>query len=253
MTDFSSKTILITGGAGAIGRSTAQRFAGAGAKIVVADMSLEASCDVAKQLDASSIGVELDVTNEAQWISVISQTVSQFGSLDILVNNAGTTDFGFIKDLPLEKWRQVVGVNLEGVFLGMRAAWSAIAAQGGVIINVSSLGAMMGTPRLSAYCAAKAGVLSLTKTAAREAAILGDKIRIVSVHPGFIDTPSARAVATEGFGGNAELAMEQISQMIPIGRPGTPDEVAALIAFLASDDASYITGGDIVIDGGWRA
>ena len=186
--------------------------------------------------------IHLDVSSEEQWQDAIAQTEREFGTLDVLVNNAGILKFNALTDVPLEEFRQVIDVNLVGVFLGMKHAIPAMKRAGkGAIVNVSSTEGMAETLFCGAYTASKFGVRGITKAAALEYA--ADNIRANSVHPGGMDTPMTRAVMDEA-------GRKYVASKVPMKRMGTPEDVAGVIAFLASDDAAYTTGAEVLIDGG---
>jgi NAD(P)-dependent dehydrogenase (short-subunit alcohol dehydrogenase family) len=191
-----------------------------------------------------------DVTLEDDWSAVVAATLKAFGRLDILVNNAGVSGGGSpLMEQTLENWRGLLAINLDGVFLGMRAAGAAMAETGGSIINLSSILGKVGQAGAGAYCASKGGVLMLTKAAAVEWAPL--KIRVNSIHPGYIDTPMVSGFLHEAENGN-ELR-EMIITRHPLGRLGLAREIADGVVFLASDEASFMTGAELVIDGGYTA
>jgi 3-oxoacyl-[acyl-carrier protein] reductase len=246
------KVALITGGGGGIGRSTALRMAAEGAKVAINDVNAESAQAVADEVSAAggeAMVVEADVTNMGDVQNMVSQIVSQFGSLDIAVNNAGITRDGLsvrvkdgeVKMMSEDKWDAVINVNLKGTFLVSQAAGAQMIQQGngGRIINTSSIGAL-GNIGQANYAASKAGVVGLTKTMALELARYGISVNCVS--PGATKTPMTETIP--------EKVMEGLLRMIPFRRMGEPEEIAALHTFLASDDASYITGQVIFADGG---
>jgi meso-butanediol dehydrogenase/(S,S)-butanediol dehydrogenase/diacetyl reductase len=191
--------------------------------------------------------VALDVTSEADWLATMREIDSAWGRLDVLVNNAGIGYFRSIAEMTLSEWRSIMAVNLDGVFLGTKHAMPLLARSGkGSIVNVSSIRGQVAGPNTGAYCASKAGVRLFTKSTALECAALGNGVRANSVHPGVIETPlSARALD--------DSTKQERSQWIPVGRFGQPAEIAAAIAFLASDESSYMTGSEMTIDGGYTA
>ena len=249
------KVALITGAASGLGAESARRLAREGAAVVLTDLAVEMGEGVAREItDAGGKALFLrhDVTVEAEWESVIAASVKHFGRLDILVNNAGiAVAGGELMTHTFEDWRRTMAVNLDGVYLGLRHAGPAIAAsdKGGSVINISSIMGKIGTPGASAYCASKGGVLLLTKVAALEWAPLG--IRVNSIHPGYIDTPLVADVLHRSENGN-EMRDNLIS-LHALGRLGVPREIADAVVFLASDEASFMTGGEMVIDGGYTA
>jgi len=251
---LAGKVALVTGAASGLGAATAQALAKAGAAVMLSDLSITAGEAVAAEIVASggrAAFIAHDVTSEDDWAAAVTATTTAFGRLDILVNNAGIV--GNQLDLmthSLADWRRILAVNLDGVFLGMRAVGSTMAAQGsGSVINLSSILGKVGMANTSAYCASKGGVLMLTKAAAVEWAPLG--IRVNSVHPGFIDTPMVADALHAAENGN-EMRSAIIAAH-PLGRLGVPREIADAIVFLASDEASFMTGAEMVVDGGYTA
>ncbi len=192
-----------------------------------------------------------DVTDPEQWEAAVAATREAFGALHILVNNAGVAGGPFpLMTHSLEDWRRILSVNLDGVFLGLRHAGPLIAdSGGGSVINLSSILGKVGLPEAAAYCASKGGVLMLTKAAALEWAPLG--IRVNSVHPGFIDTPMVANSVMLQADGNAKTALLVAAHAL--GRFGVPREIADAILFLASDESSFMTGAELVVDGGYTA
>lgn len=249
--NLQDKVALVTGGGGGIGRATALRLAEEGAKVAINDVNLEAAQAVADEVAAAggdAIVVEADVTDMAQVQEMVAQTVERFGSLDIVVNNAGITRDGLavrvkdgeVKMMSEDNWNAVLDVNLKGTFFVCQAAAARMIEQGsGRIINTSSIGAL-GNIGQANYAASKAGVIGLTKTLALELARYG--IAVNCVAPGATRTPMTESIP--------EKLMEGLLQQIPFRRMAEPEEIAALHCFLASDDASYITGQVIFADGG---
>ena len=242
MTRFVGKVAIVTGGSRGMGAATVRRLHAEGASVVAADILDDDGKALADELGDRARFVHLDVTSEEQWQDVVAQTEREFGKLDVLVNNAGILKFNALTDTPLEEFRQVLDVNLVGVFLGLKTAIPAIKrAGGGAIVNVSSTEGMAATLFCGAYTASKFGVRGITKAAALEYA--GDNIRVNSVHPGGMDTPMTRAVMDE-------QGRNYVASKVPMKRMGQPEDVANVIAFLASDDSSYCTGAEVLIDGG---
>jgi 3alpha(or 20beta)-hydroxysteroid dehydrogenase len=230
------KVALISGGARNIGAASARMLVGEGAKVVIGDLLDEEGTALAGELGDAARYVHLDVTSDEDWRSAVELTVSEFGTLNVLFNNAGIFNGGRLQRYETELWQQMLDVNLTGAFLGMRAAADAmIAAGGGSIINTSSIEGLRGTPWAHGYVASKWGLRGLTKSVALELAPQG--IRVNSLHPGRISTP-----ATD------QMPDDMIP--IPLGRPGLPDEVATFVVFLASDESSFATGSEFVMDGG---
>ena len=230
------KVALISGGARNIGGASARMLVAEGAQVVIGDLLDEEGAALAKELGDAARYVHLDVTNDDAWRSAVELTVSEFGRLDVLFNNAGIFNGGQLQRYKSELWQEMLDVNLTGAFLGMRAAADAmIAAGGGSIINTSSIEGLRGTPWAHGYVASKWGLRGLTKSVALELAPHG--IRVNSLHPGRISTPATDAMPDDMI-------------PIPLGRPGQPEEVATFVVFLASDESSFATGSEFVMDGG---
>ncbi|RUR01035.1 SDR family NAD(P)-dependent oxidoreductase [Labedella endophytica] len=245
MNRFENKVALITGGASGIGRSTALRLASEGAAIAVADIQDEKAATVVEEITAAGgrgVAIHLDVTVESEWNAAIAATLDAFGRLDVLVNNAGIGDLLPIEETTLEGYEKVISITSTSVFLGQKAASAALHADGGgSVVNVSSMfGIVGGFGGGPGYAAAKGAVRTLTKNTALGWATAG--VRVNSVHPGFIDTPIL-----------GETDRSMLVDTTPMGRIGQPEEIASAIAFLASDDASFVTGAELVVDGGYVA
>ncbi len=245
------KVALISGGARGMGASEARLFAREGAAVVIGDILDEDGEATAASIAADGGRcryVHLDVTQEADWQAAVAQAVSQFGSLDVLVNNAGIGSNSFeIHEEPVEMWDRTIDVNLKGVFLGTRTAVPAmLEVGGGSIINISSQLGIVGVPyNGSAYQTSKGGVRIFTKAAALQYANRG--IRVNSVHPGPIVTEMTRA------GRDDPERLSIMLARIPMGRYGEAEEVANAVLYLASDESSFVTGSEVVVDGGWTA
>ena len=247
MQRLAKKVAIITGAARGMGESHARRFVAEGAKVVLTDMREEAGAALAKELGGNALFIAQDVTKAADWARVVAKAEATFGPVDILVNNAGVLGpVAKTADISEEDYLKVCAINQHGVFLGMKAVLpSMIKAGKGSIVNISSIAGIVanyGFPNL-AYVASKFAVRGMTKATAIE---YGSKnIRVNSVHPGFIQTPMM-VEATDDQGGDA-------LGLIPLGRIADPSEVSNLVLFLASDEASYITGGEYVVDAGMTA
>jgi 3alpha(or 20beta)-hydroxysteroid dehydrogenase len=230
------KVALISGGARGMGASHARLLVGEGAKVVIGDILDDEGKALADELGDAARYVHLDVTQPDLWEAAVSTAVGDFGKLNVLVNNAGIVSLGPLKTINLAKWQQVLDVNLTGTMLGMQAAIDPMtAAGGGSIINVSSIEGLRGAPWVHGYVASKWAVRGLTKSAALELA--PQNIRVNSIHPGFVRTPMTR-----------HLPEDMVT--VPLGRPAEPIEVSTFVLFLASDESSYATAAEFVMDGG---
>jgi 3alpha(or 20beta)-hydroxysteroid dehydrogenase len=240
------KVALISGGARGQGEAEARRFVAEGARVVLGDV-LEDECRaVADSLGDAARAVRLDVTQEEDWARAVATALDAFGRLDVLVNNAGIVRTGQLEDMSLADYRAVIDVNQVGTFLGMRAVVRAMrAAGGGSIINISSNAGMEGVQGVIGYVASKWAVRGMTKSAALELGRYG--IRVNSVHPGGVATPM---IASDDFD---SIDQDAVFGAQPIPRVGQPEEIASLVLFLASDEASYSTGSEFVADGGGLA
>jgi 3(or 17)beta-hydroxysteroid dehydrogenase len=243
-----AKVALITGGASGIGLCCARRFIAEGAKVIITDRDVDAGREASSEIGKNGLFLEHDVTDEQQWDETVRNTVDTFGALNILVNCAGVFRRGSIEDTSVSLWRDIMGVNLEGTFLGCRAALRAMKSTGGAIVNLSSTAAMMGDADYAAYDASKGGVRSLTKSIAVHCARQRYAIRCNSVHPGNIDTPMIQNIIAAQPDPEAEARIWQNG--LRMGRYGRPEEVAALILFLSCDESSYVNGAEFVVDGG---
>lgn len=245
------KVALVTGGASGIGRATAELFVREGGRVVIADRDPQAA-GVAAALGEDACFVALDVTKEADWARALAETTARFGGLDALVNGAGVGVQADIETVTLEQWRFVHAVNTEGVFLGCQAAVRAMKERGGgSIVNISSIAGLVGDPTLPAYCSSKGAVRLLTKSVALHCARKKYGIRCNSVHPSFIDTPMVDKMCAGARDPDKRRAM--LEAAAPLGRMGEPGEVALLILYLASDESRFVTGAELVIDGGLTA
>ena len=245
------KVALVTGGASGLGKATAVMLAREGAKVAVTDINEAGGRAVAEAIGDAAIFLRHDVTSESEWQGVLAAAVDRFGGLNILINSAGIGMSKSVEELSFEEWRKVHAIDLDGVFLGCKYAVPLIAAAGGgSIVNISSIAGIIAGHNMAAYNSAKAGVRLLSKSVALHCARKGYNIRCNSVHPTFIDTPildrhKARFGAAE--------AVAKLARQVPLGRIGEPDDVAYAILYLASDEAKFITGAELAIDGGISA
>jgi 3(or 17)beta-hydroxysteroid dehydrogenase len=249
------KVALVTGGAMGIGQACAELLAAEGAAVAVTDRDTATGTkvvDALVALDRRAIFIEHDVSREDQWQNAVDMVVKTFGRLDIVVNNAGIGSFGDVEHTTIEDWHSLLSVNLDGVFLGIKHSIPAMrAAEGGSIINVSSIEGLVGDPALAAYNASKGGVRLLTKSAALYCARGGTKIRVNSVHPGYIWTPMVQHALESSP--NAVEMQRRLEALHPVGHLGEPNDVAYGVLYLASDESTFVTGSELVIDGGYTA
>ena len=239
------RTALVTGGASGIGAATARRLAADGARVAVGDLDLDGARSLAGEVDG--VATELDVTDTGSVAAAVDATAAALGPVDVLVNNAGTDRFGFFVDTDEALWDLVLGVNLRGVLACTHAVLPAMHERGGVIVNVASEAGRVGSQGSATYSAAKAGVIGFTKAIARESARFG--VRCNAVAPGPIVRPLLNS-APEQLGELGARLKQAMIDATAVRRIGEPDEVAAVIAFLASDDASYVTGQTVNVSGG---
>lgn len=255
MARVNEKVALITGAARGIGKATASMLAREGAKVVLSDINEEqgkAAADELRRDGAKTAFVKHDVSREDDWQAAIDHVRSTFGRLDILVNNAGIVLAGSVEEATLQNWRRDLSINLDGVFLGIKYAISLMKKNGGgSIINLSSIEGIIGDPSLAAYDASKGGVRLLTKSAALYCAKAKYNIRVNSVHPGYVWTPMVEELAASK--GESEAERQRLTALHPIGRLGEPEDIAYGILYLASDEAKFVTGSELVIDGGYTA
>jgi 3(or 17)beta-hydroxysteroid dehydrogenase len=254
------KVALITGGASGLGAASALLLAHNGASVAVTDMNLAGAQAVADEINQTcgkgrAIAVELNVTQEDQWIAAVEQTMQAFDYLDILLNSAGVGNMNDIEAETLEGFQFVNAVNLDGTFLGCKHGIAAMKKsskeRGGSIINISSVSGLIGGHNMAAYNASKGGVRLLSKSVALHCARKGYNIRCNSVHPTFIDTPMVKSMYENAP--EPEVVKSKLIRQVPIGRLGVADDVAQGILYLASNESSFMTGSEFVLDGGITA
>lgn len=252
------KIALVTGAAMGLGEASARMLAREGAKVVltdVADAAGEAAARAIAEAGGEAVFLHHDVSDEAQWEQVIAATLDRFGRLDVLVNNAGLGIGGPPEEQTLADWRRLMAVNLDAVFLGTKHAIRAMKGNkpksSGSIINLSSIEGLVGDPNLGAYNASKGGVRIYTKSVALYCAKNGLGIRVNSVHPGYIWTPMVENYLRQT--GDVEAGRKALDAMHPIGHVGEPDDIAYGVLYLASDESKFVTGAELVIDGGYTA
>lgn len=240
MARLNDKIVLISGAAGAVGAALAAAIAREGGRAITSDLD-----------GRNGVDHVLDVTAEADWRRVVTAIERQHGRLDGLVNAAGIAPLGNVEDTDYATWRRVMAVNLDGTFLGCKHAMKLLKRRGGSIVNLSSVSGLVGGHNFAAYNASKGGVRLLTKSIALYGARLDPKVRCNSVHPAFLDGPMVEATLAETA--DPAKAREKMTRAIPLGRLGTPAEVAELCIYLLSDESAFVTGAEFVIDGGLTA
>ena len=249
------KVALITGGASGLGAAAARLLIAEGASVVISDRDGQGGLSVVETLGDQASFQQLDVTSEQDWQRNTDTIMQQYGQLDVVVNSAGIAIFNDIEATSLEEWRRVHAVNLDGVFLGCKYAVQAMKqdklSPGGSIINISSVSGLIGGHNLAAYNSSKGGVRLLTKSVALHCARQGYNIRCNSVHPTFIDTPMLQQVINASP--DPEKVTNALRRQVPLGRIGQADDVANMIVYLASDESSFVTGAEMIIDGGMTA
>ena len=251
------KVALVTGGASGIGRGCSEKLAAEGAFVIVTDIQDKLGEEVVagiRKAGGKAEYVHHDVTSEDEWAGVVGGVKDRHGRLDFLVNNAGIGIGGSILDMTLTDWRRQTAINLDGVFLGVKHAipLMRVSGEGGSIVNMSSVAGLKGSASLAGYCATKGGVRLFTKAVAMECANAQDKIRVNSVHPGLIETPIWLTVGEAvNPGANAPPDLDAMSALaVPLGVKGWPEDIANGVLWLCSDESRYVTGQELVIDGG---
>ena len=255
MNRLDGKVAFLSGAARGIGAATAKLMASAGAKVAIGDVLDEQGRKTAKELDA--LYVHLDVTSEASWAEAMDATVAKYGKLDVLVNNAGIFNGKGVEEASMDEWHRLVAVNLTGVVLGTRAALPHLKKSKGNIVNLASIAGMVGSQLDPLYSLTKGGVTLFTKSTVLEFGRKGYGVRVNSIHPGLIETDMGEKTfvmrAQQQGTNDIERARQATLALHPIGRLGVADDIAKGIVFLASDDASFMTGAGLVVDGGWTA
>lgn len=254
MNRVKDKVAIVTGGALGLGEAQSKLLAKEGAKVVVTDIKPNEGNQVVKEINddgGEATFIKHDVTSEDQWRDVIDTTQKTYGRIDIVVNNAGIGIAGSAESTSLKDWRKVQAVNLDAVFIGTREGIKAMKDHGGSIINLSSIEGIIGDATLAAYNASKGGVRLFTKSAALHCAKAGYNIRVNSVHPGYIWTPMVENFLRSQ--GDVQQGRQHLGTLHPVGHLGEPDDVAYGVLYLASDESKFVTGSELVIDGGYTA
>jgi 2-keto-3-deoxy-L-fuconate dehydrogenase len=249
------KVAVVTGGGSGIGAATCRAFVEQGAQVVIADLNADGGSQVAHELgDAQALFCRTDVTDFASVQSAVTTGVERFGRLDVLVNNAGIGLVGSVQETDALDWNKLIAVNMTGVFHGSRVAVDHMLRQapaGGVIVNIASVAGMIGIARRFAYCATKGAVIAMTRQLAVDYVKAG--IRCNAICPGTVYSPFVEGYVERFHSDTREETIKELNARQPIGRMGRPDEVADLAVYLASDEAAFMTGSAVVLDGGWTA
>ncbi|WP_201155142.1 glucose 1-dehydrogenase [Rhodothalassium salexigens] len=248
---LAGKRALITGGAGGIGSATARLFLAHGAAVAVSDIDAAGARRTAADLGGGTVALAHDVTDEAAWTAAVAATVEALGGLDILVNNAGIGTLGGVLETDYADWRRVLAVDLDSVFLGCKYALPALAESGrGAIVNVASVAGLIAQPNMAAYNAAKAGVRHLTKSVALDCARKKNGVRCNAVLPAYLNTQILDGLIP---GKSREDMLHRLAALSPAGRVGDAEDAGHAIVYLASDEAAFVNGSDLVVDGGLSA
>jgi meso-butanediol dehydrogenase/(S,S)-butanediol dehydrogenase/diacetyl reductase len=238
-----NKVAIVTGGSTGIGKATVAKYREYGAEVVIANRSADAGQETAEELGCTF--TQCDVAEYDQVEALVEATVEKYGQLDVMVNNAGIGRVGTVEEMALDDWHDVMRINLNGVMHGTRAALPHLKESEGSIINIASIYGLVAAPEATAYAAAKGGIINFTRSVAIDYA--KENVRVNSICPGFVETPMTKPSFED------EAFYEYVHGQTPIGRVAQPEEIAGLAMFLASEEASYITGTNIPVDGGWTA
>ncbi|WP_024747103.1 glucose 1-dehydrogenase [Levilactobacillus namurensis] len=244
MARLDGKVAIVTGGVKGIGLATAKAFVKEGAKVVITDIDDQGSAEALQEIGDNAIFVKQDVSQEDQWEPVFQAAEKAFGPVNVLMNNAGILSFNNAEEITDDVWHKVLAVDLDGVMYGVKHAIAHMKAQGGSIINLSSIAGLIGISNLFAYNAAKGGVRMLNKSAALYCAEKNYPIRVNSIHPGYVHTPMVDAYPEK---------RKELEALHPVGRLGEASEIANMALYLASDESSFSTGAEFVVDGGYTA
>jgi meso-butanediol dehydrogenase/(S,S)-butanediol dehydrogenase/diacetyl reductase len=238
-----NKVAIVTGGSTGIGKATVAKYREYGAEVVIANRSADAGQETAEELGCTF--TQCDVAEYDQVEALVEATVEKYGQLDVMVNNAGIGRVGTVEEMALDDWHDVMRINLNGVMHGTRAALPHLKESEGSIINIASIYGLVAAPEATAYAAAKGGIINFTRSVAIDYA--KENVRVNSICPGFVETPMTKPSFED------EAFYEYVHGQTPIGRVAQPEEITGLAMFLASEEASYITGTNIPVDGGWTA
>lgn len=261
MNRVADKVVIVTGASLGLGAASARMLAREGAAVVLADIEDKEGQALQKEIEAAgeqALYVHHDVASEESWKSLVECTLTRFGRMNVLVNNAGVAASAAPEEQTLEQWRWLMSINLDGVFLGTKHAILTMKAYppgggGGSIINLSSIEGLVGDPHLGAYNASKGGVRLYTKSVALYCARAGLDIRVNSIHPGYIWTPMVENYLRSRADGDVAAGRREIAAMHPVGHVGEPDDIAYGVVYLASNESKFVTGAELVIDGGYTA